>query len=74
VGYPVTVCSSCMTASYWRENRLRQIDHEIAWIDREIEKVSQLLAKRPSKARHVAQLRHQRRHHEIEYALLEGQS
>ena len=52
-----------------REDRLRQIIHEIAWAEREIERVEAEALRRPSKRRHVAQLRHQLRHKEIEYAI-----
>lgn len=61
-------------AKHRRENRLRQIDHEIAWTEREIAKVEAATVRRPSKGRRVVELRHQLRHRQIEYALLEAES
>jgi len=52
-----TPCTIRISPSY----PVSQVYAEIAWLDREIEKVTELIRRRPSKIRHLRDLERQKR-------------
>ena len=52
--------STKCTINVWEKYPASQVQAEIAWLDREMDKVREQMKRRPSKRRHLADLQRQR--------------
>lgn len=52
--------STKCTINVWEKYPVSQVQAEIAWLDREMDKVREQMKRRPSKRRHLADLQRQR--------------